>query len=69
MLYMESTSSNDGSYTLTVTFAVGTNPDIDQVNVQNRVQLATPRLPKEVVDQGIDIRKRSLNMMATTVSW
>lgn len=64
MLYMESSSSNDGSYTLTVTFAVGTNPDIDQVNVQNRVQLATPRLPKEVVDQGLDIRKRSLNMMA-----
>ncbi len=63
MLYMESTSSDDGSYMLTVTFAVGTNPDIDQVNVQNRVQLATPRLPKEVTDQGLDIRKRSLNMM------
>ncbi len=67
MLYMESTSSNDGLYTLTVTFAVGSNPDIDQVNVQNRVQLAVPRLPKEVVDQGLDIRKRSLNMMAVVI--
>ncbi len=67
MLYMESVSSNDGSYILTVTFAVGTNPDIDQVNVQNRVQLATPRLPKEVVDQGIDIRKRTSNMMALVI--
>ena len=67
MLYMESTSSNDGSYILTVTFAVGSNPDIDQVNVQNRVQLAQPRLPQEVVEQGLDIRKRSLNMLSVLV--
>jgi HAE1 family hydrophobic/amphiphilic exporter-1 len=40
MLYMKSTSGNDGSYTLTVTFAVGTDPDINTVNVQNRVKLA-----------------------------
>ena len=67
MLYMESTSSNEGSYVLTITFAVGTNPDINQVNVQNRVQLAIPRLPKEVVSVGLDIRKRSLNMLAVLV--
>ncbi len=67
MLYMESTSSNNGSYVLTITFAVGTNPDINQVNVQNRVQLALPRLPNEVVAQGLDIRKRSLNMLAVLV--
>ena len=40
MLYMKSTSGNDGSYTLTVTFALGTDPDINTVNVQNRVSLA-----------------------------
>ena len=45
MLYMKSTSGNDGSYTLTVTFAVGTDPDINTVNVQNRVSLAEPQLP------------------------
>ncbi|MBW1980257.1 MAG: multidrug efflux RND transporter permease subunit [Deltaproteobacteria bacterium] len=64
MLYMSSTASNDGRYELSVTFAVGTDPDIDQVNLQNRVQLATSKLPKEVVDQGIDVRKRSASMMA-----
>jgi len=64
MLYMSSTSSNDGRYELAVTFAVGTNIDIDQVNVQNRIQLATPKLPREVVDQGMDVRRRSSDMMA-----
>jgi hydrophobe/amphiphile efflux-1 (HAE1) family protein len=64
MLYMSSTSSNSGTFTLSVVFAVGTNPDIDQVNLQNRVQLATAKLPKEVVDQGIDVRKRSSDIMA-----
>ena len=42
---MSSTTSSSGLYTLTVTFAVGTDPDIAQVNVQNRVALATPQLP------------------------
>jgi hydrophobe/amphiphile efflux-1 (HAE1) family protein len=64
MLYMSSSSSNLGIYTLSVTFAVGTNPDIDQVNLQNRVQLAASKLPRAVVSQGIDVRKRSSNMMA-----
>jgi HAE1 family hydrophobic/amphiphilic exporter-1 len=43
MLYMKSTSGNDGTYTLTVTFALGTDPDINTVNVQNRAQLATAK--------------------------
>jgi len=67
MLYMESTCSNNGTYELSVSFAVGTNPDIDQVNLQNRVQLATPKLPKEVVDQGISIRRRSTDMLGAIV--
>ena len=64
MLYMSSTCSNAGTYSLSVTFAVGTDPDIDQVNLQNRVQLATPRLPQEVVAQGITVRRRSSDIMA-----
>ncbi len=64
MLYMSSSCSNVGTYSLSVTFAVGTDPDIDQVNLQNRVQLATSKLPQEVVAQGINVRKRSSNMMA-----
>jgi len=64
MLYMSSTCSNNGQYTLSVTFEVGTDPDIDQVNLQNRVLLATPKLPQEVVSQGIQVRKRSSDMMA-----
>lgn len=59
MLYMSSTSGSDGSYTLTVTFAVGTNPDINTVNVQNRVSLATSKLPVEVTRQGLTIKKQS----------
>ena len=64
MLYMSSTCSNAGLYNLTVTFAAGTDPDIDQVNLQNRIQLATPKLPAEVVAQGISVRKRSNDTMA-----
>jgi len=63
MLYMSSSCSNDGRYELSVTFAVGTNPDMDQVNLQNRVQLATPKLPREVVAQGITVRKRSTDIL------
>ena len=62
-LYMESTSSSAGTYTLTVTFAIGTNPDINQVNTQNRVSLATPQLPAEVTRQGVTVRKRSSNFL------
>src|SRR3546814_19167215 len=59
MLYMSSTSSNAGEYSLSVTFAVGTDPDIAQVNVQNRAQLAISKLPTEVQDQGVTVRSRS----------
>jgi hydrophobe/amphiphile efflux-1 (HAE1) family protein len=63
MLYMASSCSNDGRYTLAVTFEVGTDPDIDQVNLQNRIQLATSKLPQAVVDQGIDVRRRSTDIL------
>jgi hydrophobic/amphiphilic exporter-1 (mainly G- bacteria), HAE1 family len=59
MLYMKSTSGNDGSYTLTVTFALGTDPDINTVNVQNRLSLAEPKLPDEVKRQGLTVKKKS----------
>jgi len=59
MLYMKSTSGNDGSYSLNVTFAVGTDPDINTVNVQNRVSLAEPKLPEEVRRQGLTVKKKS----------
>ena len=63
MLYMQSTSSADGGYTLTVTFALGTDPDINTVNVQNRVTLADPLLPEEVRRQGLTVRKRSSGLL------
>jgi multidrug efflux pump subunit AcrB len=63
MLYMSSTSADNGSYTLSITFAVGTDPDIAQVNVQNRVQQAVPKLPGEVIDQGVSVRKRSSDIL------
>ena len=59
MLYMKSASGNDGSYNLTVSFALGTNPDIDTVNVNNRVQTALSQLPPEVQLQGLTVQKRS----------
>ena len=59
MLYMQSTAGSDGSYTLTVTFDLGTDPDINTVNVQNRVNLALPQLPQEVSRQGLTIKKVS----------
>jgi hydrophobe/amphiphile efflux-1 (HAE1) family protein len=59
MLYMKSTSANDGSYTLNATFAVGTDPDINTVLVQNRVSLAEAQLPAEVKAQGIKVEKKS----------
>jgi HAE1 family hydrophobic/amphiphilic exporter-1 len=63
MLYMKSTSGSDGSYTLTVTFAVGTNTDINTVNVLNRVQLAQPKLPDEVARQGLTVKKKSSSLL------
>ncbi|KAA6185612.1 multidrug efflux RND transporter permease subunit [Thiohalocapsa marina] len=63
MLYMQSTSANDGSYTLTVTFALGTDPDINTVNVQNRANLANAQLPEEVKRQGLTVQKKSNAML------
>src|SRR5687768_1875461 len=59
MLYMRSNSANDGTYSLNVTFALGTNPDINTVNVNNRVQAALARLPQEVQRNGVTVRKQS----------
>ncbi len=59
MIYMQSTSGADGSYTLTVAFKLGTDPDINTVNVQNRVSLAEPQLPEEVSRQGLTVNKVS----------
>src|SRR3981189_2573353 len=59
MLYMSSQSTNTGNLNLTVTFKVGTNLDIAQVQVQNRVAIAQPQLPPEVQLQGITVKKAS----------
>ncbi len=59
MIYMKSTNGNDGSYNLTISFELGTNPDINTVNVNNRVQTAMAELPPSVTQQGLTIQKRS----------
>ncbi len=59
MLYMSSTSANDGTYTLTVTFKPGTDLNIAQVLVQNRVNTATPKLPDEVKRRGVTVKKKA----------
>ncbi len=63
MLYMSSKSSNDGSYSLRVSFELGTDPDIAAVEVQNRIALAGSELPSVVQQQGIEVLKRSGNMI------
>ena len=62
-LYYQSASAADGSYILTVTFALGTDPDINTVNVQNRASLAIPQLPQEVSRSGLTIRKKSAALL------
>ncbi len=64
MLYMSSKSDDTGNYELTVTFSVGTDRDIAQVNVQNRVQQARSKLPPEVTRQGISITSESASVLA-----
>ena len=59
MIYMSSVSASDGSYTLTVTFEVGTDLDMASILVQNRVTLAEPKLPEEVKRQGVNTKKKS----------
>ena len=63
MLYMQSTSADDGTYTLAVTFAIGTNPDLAQVLVQNRVAIAFSSLPQEVQLQGVTTKKQSTSIL------
>src|SRR5438874_10150144 len=63
MLYMSSQSSNDGSYTLTITFEQGVNLNLAQVMVQNRVNLAIPLLPDVVKQTGVTTRKRSPDIL------
>src|SRR6184192_528309 len=63
MLYMSSTSSSDGSYSLTITFDIGTDLDKAQVLVQNRLSVAEPTLPEEVRRQGVTVRKQSSNII------
>lgn len=63
MIYIESTASDDGSAVITLTFESGTDTDIAQVNVQNRVALAEPFLPQEVRRQGVTVSKETGNML------
>ncbi|WP_237058055.1 efflux RND transporter permease subunit [Microbulbifer sediminum] len=63
MIYMKSVASSDGSLTLNVTFSLGTDPDQAQVQVQNRVSQALPRLPEDVRRQGVTTQKQSPNLM------
>ena len=63
MLYMSSTSSSNGQLSLTVFFDLKTNPDIAQVQVQNRVNLAMPQLPAAVTQQGVSVQKKSASIM------
>ena len=63
MIYMSSTSSSSGAYTLTVTFEVGTDIDMATVLVQNRVAIAEGNLPEAVVTQGITTRKQSTDIV------
>jgi hydrophobic/amphiphilic exporter-1 (mainly G- bacteria), HAE1 family len=62
-LYYQSASGSDGSYSLNVTFALGTNPDINTVNVQNLASLAIPQLPAEVSHAGLTVRKKSAALL------
>src|ERR1700688_2385995 len=64
MMYMKSRSGAEGSYTLTASFELGTDPDINTVNVNNRVQTALSSLPPEVHRQGINVKKKSTAILA-----
>jgi hydrophobe/amphiphile efflux-1 (HAE1) family protein len=69
MIYMKSVSGDDGSYTLVASFELGTNPDINTVNVNNRVQVALSSLPPDVQRQGVTVKKKSsalLGVIAVT---
>jgi multidrug efflux pump len=63
MIYMASTSSSTGNYSLNVYFDIGTDVDLAQVDVQNRVNAATPLLPQSVVQQGVQVQKKSASFL------
>ena len=63
MLYMESTSSDDGGYSLNLTFAAGTDPDMAAIDVQNRVSQVVAQLPTEAQQNGVQVRKRASNLL------
>jgi hydrophobe/amphiphile efflux-1 (HAE1) family protein len=63
MIYMNSTSSNSGSYNLTITFRTGVDADMAMINVQNRIQQVTPLLPTEVTQRGISVTKSFSDML------
>ncbi|MEI6425662.1 MAG: efflux RND transporter permease subunit, partial [Lentisphaerota bacterium] len=63
MIYMSSTGGNDGSQNTMMTFYAGTSGDMNTVNTQNRVSLATPQLPDSVKRQGITVKQKSTNML------
>lgn len=65
MLYMESNSSNSGSFSATITFDIAVNPDLAAVEIQNRVKLAESRLPQEVVQNGITVEKQTSSQLMT----
>ena len=67
MLYMSSTSDDNGSYKLTITFNVGTDPDIAQVKVQNRLQQVTSDLPEEVNQYGVEVQTQNPNILGMLV--
>ncbi|MDF0642575.1 MAG: multidrug efflux RND transporter permease subunit [Nitrospira sp.] len=64
LVYFDSTSSNDGHVTIKLTFEIGTDPDIAQVQTQNREKLAEPQLPPEVIRQGVNVKKMSPDLVA-----
>ena len=63
LVYFDSTSSNDGHVTIKLTFEIGTDPDIAQVQTQNREKLAEPQLPPEVIRQGVSVKKMSPDLV------
>ncbi len=64
MLYMSSTTTDTGQYTLTITFDIGVDPDIAQVKVENRLDKAKPFLPEIVVQEGLNVHQQSANILA-----
>lgn len=65
MLYMESTSSNSGSFSASLTFDINTNPELAAVDIQNRIKLAESRLPAEVIQNGINVERQSPSQLMT----